>query len=148
MEINRGAAATAVGEVQIAAPQQTVWDVLSDIDGWPRWNADVKSAQLEGPLSVGSKFRWKSGMASLTSTLETVRPPAEIGWTGKAMSIKAVHVFDLEPRDGGTSVRSEESFDGFVASMLKGYSRRSLDKAIRSVLSHLKVEAERRAATA
>ena len=32
-------------------------------------------------------------------------------------------------------------------SLLKGYSRKSLDKAIRSVLSHLKVEAERRAAT-
>jgi hypothetical protein len=35
-----------------------------------------------------------------------------------------------------------------LASLLKGYSRRTLDKGIRSVLSHLKVEAERRAATA
>jgi uncharacterized protein YndB with AHSA1/START domain len=32
--------------------------------------------------------------------------------------------------------------------LAQGYSRKSLDKAIRSVLSHLKVEAERRAARA
>jgi hypothetical protein len=32
--------------------------------------------------------------------------------------------------------------------MGKGYSRRTLDKGIRSVLEHLKAEAERRAAPA
>jgi hypothetical protein len=32
------------------------------------------------------------------------------------------------------------------ASLLKGYTRKTLDKGIRSVLSHLKTEAERRAA--
>ena len=31
--------------------------------------------------------------------------------------------------------------------MLKGYSRETLDKGIRSVLTHLKTEAERRAST-
>jgi hypothetical protein len=35
-----------------------------------------------------------------------------------------------------------------LPSLLKGYSRKTLDKGIRSVLGHLKVEAERRAATA
>jgi hypothetical protein len=64
------------------------------------------------------------------------------------MGIKAVHVFRFQDRDSGTLARSEESWEGLLASLLKGYSRRSLDKAIRSVLSHLKVEAERRAATA
>jgi hypothetical protein len=35
-----------------------------------------------------------------------------------------------------------------LASLLKGYSRRTLDMGIRRVLAHLKTEAERRAATA
>jgi hypothetical protein len=35
-----------------------------------------------------------------------------------------------------------------LPSVPKGYSRRILDKGIRNVLGHLKVEAERRAATA
>jgi hypothetical protein len=35
-----------------------------------------------------------------------------------------------------------------LASLLKGYSRKTLDKGIRSILAHLKSEAERRAAAA
>ena len=57
-------------------------------------------------------------------------------------------VFRFQASDGGTLVRSEESWEGLLASLLKGYSRRTLDKGIRSVLAHLKTEAERRAATA
>jgi uncharacterized protein YndB with AHSA1/START domain len=148
MEINRNAPATAQGELQIAADPQTVFAVLSAIDQWPSWNPDIKSVTLQGPVQPGTGFRWKSGPSTLTSTLQVVDPPQEIGWTGRTMGIKAVHVFRFQGRDGGTLARSEESWEGMLASLLKGYSRRSLDKAIRSILSHLKVEAERRAAAA
>jgi uncharacterized protein YndB with AHSA1/START domain len=148
MEINRNAPATAQGELQIPADPQTVFAVLSAIDQWPSWNPDIKSVTLQGPVQPGTGFRWKSGPSTLTSTLQVVDPPQEIGWTGRTMGIKAVHVFRFQDRDGGTLARSEESWEGVLASLLKGYSRRTLDKAIRSILSHLKVEAERRAAAA
>ena len=77
-----------------------------------------------------------------------VDPPREIAWTGTSLGIRAVHVFRFQASDGGTLARSEESWEGLLASVLKGYSRRTLDKGIRSVLAHLKTEAERRAATA
>jgi uncharacterized protein YndB with AHSA1/START domain len=147
MEINRNAPATARGELQIAADPQTVFAVLSAIDQWPSWNPDIKSVELQGPVRPGTVFRWKSGPSSLTSALQVVDPPNEIAWTGTTMGIKAVHVFRFQANDSGTLARSEESWEGLIASLLKGYSRKSLDKAIRSVLSHLKVEAERRAAT-
>ena len=148
MEINRDAPATAEGELQIAADPQTVFSVISAIDRWPSWNPDVKSVTLQGPVQPGTVFRWKSGPSSLTSTLQVLDPPSEIAWTGTTMGIKAVHVFRFQANDGGTLARSEESWEGLIASLLKGYSRRTLDKGIRSVLAHLKVEAERRAATA
>jgi hypothetical protein len=84
-------------------------------------------------------------------TVLAVRPVAEehqIAWTGTTMGIKAVHVVRFQPSDGGTLARSEESWEGLLASLVKGYSRRTLDKGIRGVLEHLKTEAERRAATA
>jgi hypothetical protein len=145
MEINRSAPATASGETQIDADPQTVFSVIAAIDEWPSWNEDVKSAKLEGPLQPGTVFRWKSGPTSLVSTLQVVDPPNEIAWTGKAMTIRAVHVFRFEPKDGGTLARSEESWDGVIATLLKGYSRKTLDKGIKDDLSHLKTEAERRA---
>ena len=57
-------------------------------------------------------------------------------------------MFRFQANDGGTLVRSEESWEGLLASLLKGYSRKTLDKGIRSVLARLKTEAERRAAAA
>jgi uncharacterized protein YndB with AHSA1/START domain len=144
MEINHQAPATAQGEIHIAADPQTVWAVISAIDEWPTWNADIKSARLEGPTAPGSVFRWKAGTSSLVSTLQVVDRPREIGWTGRTLGIRAVHVFRFEPKDGGTLARSDESWEGLIASLFKGYSRKTLDRGIRSILALLKTEAERR----
>ena len=67
MDIDRDAPATAEGEIRIAAPPETVWEVIADLPGWPAWNPDVRSMSLDGPLEPGSTFRWKSGSASLVS---------------------------------------------------------------------------------
>ena len=127
-----------------STPILTVFSVISAIDQWPSWNPDVKSVRVEGPVRTGTVFRWKAGPSSLVSTLQVVDPPQEIAWTGTTMGIKAVHVFRFQATDGGTLARSEESWEGLLPRLLKGYSRRTLDKGIRSVLAHLKAEAERR----
>jgi uncharacterized protein YndB with AHSA1/START domain len=148
MEISRSAPATAEGELWINADPETVFAVIAAIDQWPSWNPDVKSVSIEGPVQPGTVFRWKAGPSSLTSTLQVVDPPREIAWTGTTMGIKAVHVFRFQVSDDGTLARSEESWAGLLPRLLKGYSRRTLDKGIRSVLAHLKAAAERRAAAA
>jgi uncharacterized protein YndB with AHSA1/START domain len=147
MNINRNAPATAAGEVLIEADPQVVWDLMADVAGWPTWRPDIKSLALEGPVAPGTRFRWRSGASSITSTLQVVEPPRELAWTGSTIGIKAVHVFRFEPKDGGTLARSEESWEGPLASLLKGYSRKTLDKEIRGWLAVLKAEAERRAST-
>ena len=145
MDIDRGAPAIADGEIEISSPAGTVWTVLADLAAWPTWNRDVRSVTLEGPVEPGTVFRWKSGPASLVSTLQVVDEPREIAWTGVTMRIHAVHVFRLSPSDGGTSVRSEESWRGLIPTLFRGYSRRTLRSGIESVLAALKLEAERRA---
>jgi len=145
MDIDRGAPAIADGEIEISAPPATVWAVLADLAAWPTWNRDVRSVTLEGPVESGTVFRWKSGPASLFSRLQVVDEPREIAWTGVTMRIHAVHVFRLSPSEGGTLVRSEESWRGLIPTLFRAYSRRTLRSGIESVLAALKVEAERRA---
>lgn len=146
MDIDRDAPATAEGEIQIAAPPETVWAVISDLSSWPEWNPDVTSMTMEGLLAPGSSFRWRAGSARLVSTLQAVEPPREIGWTGRTMGIHAVHVVRFEPRDGGTRASSAESFRGLVPSVLRKYSRTVLQRGIDRILTSLKAEAERRVA--
>ena len=144
LDIDRDAPATDEGQLQIAAAPETVWAVISDVAAWPSWNPAMKKVSIEGPLVPGTVFRWKSGSASLVSTLKVV-DALKIGWTGASMGIKAAHVFRFEAKDGGTSARSEESWRGMIASLLKGYSRKTMQRAIDGTLASLKTEAERRA---
>jgi uncharacterized protein YndB with AHSA1/START domain len=78
-------------EIEIAAPPEIVWDVLTRFEEWPQWNREVKSMSFDGPVAPGSEFRWKAGPGTIVSTLEQVEPPRMISWRGRTMSIKAMH---------------------------------------------------------
>jgi len=146
VEIDSAAPAVARGEIDIAAAPEVVWGVLSDIDGWPGWNPDIASAELDGELAPGSTFRWKAGPGTIKSTLRHVDPPREIGWTGKTFGINAVHVHRLEQRGDSTRVISEESWGGLPVRLLRRRMQKTLQKALDEGLQPLKAEAERRAA--
>jgi hypothetical protein len=144
-EVNEQAPVVGASEIEIAAAPEAVWDVLVAIDRWPSWNPDVESVSMEGPVAEGSVFRWKAGPGTITSTIRRVEPPRLIAWTGKTLGIDAIHVYRLEPRDGGTFVRSEESYDGLVARLLRGSLRKTLDRTLRDGLHYLKKEVEQQA---
>jgi uncharacterized protein YndB with AHSA1/START domain len=135
-------------EIEIAAPPEIVWDVLTRFEEWPQWNREVKSMSFDGPVAPGSEFGWKAGPGRIASTLEQVEPPRLISWRGRTMSIRAMHEWHLEPRDGGTSVQTEETFSGLLARLFRGQLQKTLDKSLEEGLEHLKGEAERRAGAA
>jgi hypothetical protein len=123
-----------------------VWATLTDINQWPRWNDDVKSSSLEGPLVLGTEFEWKAGPGTINSRIQEVDPPRRIAWTGKTFGIEAVHVHRLEPHNGTTTVHSEESWDGLIVRLLRRSMTKKLQESTESGLEYLKAEAERRAA--
>jgi hypothetical protein len=146
MEINRDAPVTAVGAVDVSAAPEAVWELLADLARWREGNDDITEVSVDGPLAVGTRFRWKSGPGGITSVLREVDPPRTSGWTGTTFSIRAVHVYVLEPIDAGTRVRTEESWEGLLASLLRRPFRGTLQSAIDTGLARLKAEVERRAA--
>ena len=145
MKVNDKAPAVSSAEIEVAAEPELVWDVLTTIDDWPSWNPDVTSASLEGELTEGSRFRWKAGRATITSTLQRVERPRLIAWTGKTLGLSAIHVYRLEAHGAGTLVSTAESWEGPVARVFRKRMRETLSKAVEAGLGYLKAEAERRA---
>lgn len=145
MNINENAPASAAAEAFLDAPPQVVWEVQTDLIGWPEWNPDVAWIDLRGPVAPGTKFRWKAGGIPITSVLREVEPERRIAWTGQApLGIRAVHTWSFEPEGAGTRVRTEESFDGVLVRLFAGVTRRMLAEALEKGLAVLKTEAERR----
>ncbi len=144
MPSQENAPVRSTAEIEIDAPPQVVWEVLTDFQNWPSWNADVKSMSFAGPVAPGSEFRWKAGPGKIVSTLDRVEPPRYISWRGRTLTIDAYHEWWLEPRDGGTHVRTEESFTGLLARILRGTLQKALDKSFVDGVARLKQEAERR----
>jgi hypothetical protein len=143
-QINRLAPVVGSSEINVAATPEVAWDVLTAIGRWPSWNPAVTAVSFEGKVGPGAAFRWKAGPGTITSTIQEVEPLHRIAWTGSSFGIRAIHVHTLEPRDAGTFVRTEESYDGVVARLLRVRLQKVLDSALEAELQHLKVEAERR----
>ena len=141
--INSGSPVVSAHEVAIDAPITRVWDVLTAIDRWPAWNPDVKSVSIDGPVQKGASFRWKAGPGTISSRVEHIDRPHVVAWSGRTLGIRAVHVWRLESRDGGTLARTEESYDGLVARVLRRSLQKMLDNSLADVASSLKAEAEK-----
>ncbi len=141
--INERAPVVGKGEIEIDATPEVVWALLTAFDRWPSWNPDVKSMSMQGGVVAGSLFRWKAGPGTITSTIQRVEPPVLIAWTGKTLGINAIHVYRLEPRDGKTFVRTEESYEGLVARLMRAPLQKTLDRALDEGLRYLKAEAEK-----
>ena len=146
VEINRHAPVIGSCEVEIAAAPEVAWDVLTAISGWPSWNPAVTSVSFDGEIGEGAAFRWKAGPGTITSTIRDVDPLHRIAWTGTSFGVKAIHVHTFESRGDGTLVKTEESYDGLLARLLRRRLQTVLDTTLEGGLQHLKAEAERRGA--
>ena len=148
MEINEDAPVITRDEILIEAPIETIWEIQTNIADWPSWQPDVDAAQTEGPLDVGSVFRWQTAGLDITSTVEEIDAPRRIGWGGPAQGIVAVHVWTLEPQDEGVLVHTEESWEGDPVTAQVETLQGALDASLRAWLENLKRTAEERSGTA
>jgi len=51
----------------------TVWDnAYTEAEAWPRWNAEIKAASLDGPLALGARARivFRTGLRLRFSVVE------------------------------------------------------------------------------
>jgi len=145
VHIDEYAPVTARGEIEVAARQELIWDLLTRMDHWADWNPDVKTAS-QPTIEEGAVFWWKSGPAKLTSTLSQIDRPRTLGWTGTSMGMTAVHIWRLESDGQTTLARTEESWSGRLPRLLPSLMRRSLQRTLDRWLHHLKIEAEARSA--
>ncbi len=144
--INHNAPVKCSKTVTVNAGEEKVWAVLTDISNWTTWQTDISKSVLHGDLKPGRTFNWKSGGATILSTIHTVEPFSYFGWTGKAVGLFAVHNWILMETSGQTIVTVEESMEGFLAVLLRKSLNRNLEKGMHNWLALLKQACEKKQA--
>jgi uncharacterized protein YndB with AHSA1/START domain len=136
------AALRSSAQVRIKAPVARIWQLLTDINGWPSWNPKIDSANLAGDIAPGSVFVWKSQGFTVRSTIQTADAGRRLVWTGVAFGTRAVHTWEIQAANDGVLVTTGESFDGWLPWLLRDSLQKKLDDTLPRWLASLKAAAE------
>jgi hypothetical protein len=121
-----------VTEIEIDAPPERVWDVLTDFESFPEWNPFLREA--DGERTVGSRLKVRiepPGGRAMTfrPKVIAVEPNRELRWLGRVLVpglADGEHVFSLESStEGRTRFVHREEFRGPLWALLKGTLERS-----------------------
>lgn len=137
--------------VLINAPAETVWEVLTDLAGYPDWNPFTVRA--ESSLRLGEPVdlyipRGKS-MMKQSFVLEVFDPPSEIAWRLPKMLHKAIfnayRTQKVVPVDAGRcTYQTSDTFDGWIAGKLYSSQGDWVRKNFNKLAAALKERAEAR----
>lgn len=140
--ININAPVIARNQMEIEAPIDTVWKVLTDIKGWPTWQNSVSETEVLGKIEEGTLFQWKAGSLAFKSKIHTSKPKTEFGWTGTTIGASAIHNWTFTKNGNNTMVVVEESLQGIFPKLFKSYFQKNLDNGVLTNLKELKLYSE------
>ena len=140
--IDRDAPVIARHQIDINAPLDTVWQLQTNVNGWPAWQADITAARLDGPFEPGNSFTWTSYGFTVTSTIYAVADRARTLWGGAAQGLTGTHEWVYTQTPAGTHVATHESFSGQPVHADITGMQSTLDKSLSAWLGHLKATAE------
>ena len=142
MDIDYKAPLSAEASTLISSSITKVWSEITNIDGWAKWQPDVTSARLDGPLTVGTQFYWDAKGLKIISKIQVCETPRSIGWTGKSLGMQAIHLWFFEEASDGTRVTTKESLSGWVPRLLRLLDPQFLTKSLHNSLRVLKTHVE------
>jgi demethylmenaquinone methyltransferase/2-methoxy-6-polyprenyl-1,4-benzoquinol methylase len=131
-------------EVEIEAPAERVWAVLTDFAAYPWWNPFM--AEVHGEARVGATLRARleaPGAPRLHARLRVtkVERPRELRWTGTRGLVRGERVITITPvGDGRVRFAQHTDFAGLLARLLGLLDR--YEPAMAAMNAALKARAE------
>ena len=138
-------------EIEIDAPPERVWQVLTDFAAYPEWNPFVTSVRGDGELKEGARLeivvRVPDGPTmTFKPRVLKVEPARELRWLGTLPLpglFNGEHIFRLEAAGGGGArFLHGEHFSGLLIPFMGGVLRKT-ERGYRLMNEALKARVER-----
>jgi hypothetical protein len=124
-----------IAEASITLPvsPEVAFDALRDHPSWKAWmpRSFVPASKLGRPLEEGDVIRVRVAGAPFASKIAVVvvERAREITWAGGIRGVlHGRHRFLFEPHEGGTRVRSAETWSGVLATLTRPALSRAASK--------------------
>jgi hypothetical protein len=136
-------------EIEINAPADRVWNILTDFSQFQQWNPFIR--QAAGEVREGARLRVcikppGSGDMTFKPTVTRVIPQREFRWLGHLLIpglFDGEHIFEIEPVKG-SSVRlvQRERFSGILVPLLWGSLEKNTRQGFNEMNAAIKKKAE------
>jgi uncharacterized membrane protein len=132
--------------IDISAPPERVWAVLSDIERWREWTATVTEIRRldDGPLRIGSRAKVSQPKLPTTEYAVTeIELDRSFTWvsTGPGVRVTARHALEPLP-SGGTRVRLAVEQAGWLGSVMGRFYRGLTERYLATEAAGLKARSE------
>lgn len=135
--------------IDIGAPPEQVWAILTDLGRYSEWNPLFVEAA--GNVAAGQRITLRSRhpangrLMTVKPTITVAEPGIELRWASSLPGlISGEHRFTLSAIDGGTRLVQAESFRGLLA-RFGGKTFANAEGSFRALNEALKERAEARA---
>ena len=137
-------------EIEISAPPEKVWNILTDINNWQEWSPIIRNSR--GTASVGSELTIT--MAGKTAgeegptyspVITALEAPVYLRWRAHMLAgfiFTNYKVLKLEASGAGTRLIHKEMFKGLLAPVMCGQMEKGVPPMLNSMNQALKELAE------
>jgi uncharacterized protein YndB with AHSA1/START domain len=131
--------------VDIAAPPDVVWSVMSDVERWHEWTASVRRITLAGggPIGIGTRAwikqpRFPPAMWKVTA----LDPGRSFTWESGAPGMRVYANHSVEPTSSGTRATLLLYYQGFAGRLLAQLTRGITNRYLKMEADGLKRQSE------
>jgi uncharacterized protein YndB with AHSA1/START domain len=107
-------------EVEIDAPVETVWKVMTNPNHWPQWFPGVDSVSNVTSTSEGGSFEWTNEGRTGYGTIVNMEPMKRLEIMTQMGDDKDAHVFKLRPSGGFLGLGDDECKVEYTLDTLMG----------------------------
>jgi uncharacterized membrane protein len=104
----------------IAASPEQVWQILLDVESWPRWTTSMRSVRRldPGPLRIGSRARIKQpGLPVMVWEVTELDEGKGFSWVARSPGVDATGLHQVEAAPGGSRLTLTVSWTGAFAGL-------------------------------
>lgn len=131
--------------IDIAAPAERVWRVMSDTERWYEWTESITSVKLlgDGSFTVGNRALIKQPkFPPVTWTILKIEPGRSFTWASSGPGYRTVGHHLVEPIDGGCRATLLVDMEGVLGGLLGRLTRGITERYIGYEARGLKARSE------